>query len=109
MSALPNKRVEPTPWARLVPKCMSAAHAQHVGPQVSFFCFGAATQLKNEDSASLKRPHHFNLSTYERGEPKTFLFLIHLDYRQAVYAERGGDFAAVMDVMFEYTPDDPLA
>ena len=58
---------------------------------------------------SLKRLHHFNLSTYERGELKTFLFLIHLDYRQAVYAESGGDFAAVMDVMFEYTPNDLLA
>src|SRR3989440_3051702 len=26
-----------------------------------------------------------------------------------MYAENGGDFAAVMDVMFEHTPDDPLA
>ena len=43
------------------------------------------------------------------GEPETFLFLIHLDYWQAVDAESSGDFAAVMDVMFEYTPDDPLA
>ena len=50
-----------------------------------------------------------NLSTHERGELKTFLFLIQLDYWQAVYAENGGDFAAVMDVMFEHTPDDPLA
>ena len=49
-----------------------------------------------------------NLSTYERGELKTFLFLIQLDYWQAVYAENGGDFAAVMDVMFEHMPDDPL-
>ena len=45
------------------------------------------------------------LSPHER----TFLFLIQLDYWQAVYAENGGDFAAVMDVMFEYTPDDLLA
>jgi len=58
---------------------------------------------------SLKRPHHFTISTHERGELKTFLFLIQLDYWQAVYAENGGDFAAVMDVMFEHTPDDPLA
>src|SRR5258707_5537725 len=50
-----------------------------------------------------------NLSTHERGELKTFLFLIQLDYWQAVYAENGGDFAAVMDVMFEHTPDDLLA
>src|SRR6266487_3669800 len=49
------------------------------------------------------------ISTHERGELKTFLFLIQLDYWQAVYAENGGDFAAVMDVMFEHTPDDPLA
>src|SRR5579884_1965190 len=26
-----------------------------------------------------------------------------------MYAERGGDFAAMMDVMLEHTPDDPLA
>jgi len=50
-----------------------------------------------------------NRSTHERGELKTFLFLIQLDYWQAVYAENGGDFAAVMDVMFEHTPDDLLA
>src|SRR5215471_286182 len=50
-----------------------------------------------------------NLSTHERGELKTFQFLIQLDYWQAVYAKSGGDFAAVMDVMFEHTPDDPLA
>src|SRR5256886_14632664 len=50
-----------------------------------------------------------NISTHERGELNTFLFLIQLDYWQAVYAENGGDFAAVMDVMFEHTPDDPLA
>src|SRR5439155_18654588 len=50
-----------------------------------------------------------NLSTHERGELNTFLFLIQLDYWQAVDAENGGDFAAVMDVMFEHTPDDPLA
>ena len=49
-----------------------------------------------------------NISTHERGELKTFLFLIQLDYWQAVYAENGGDFAAVMDVMFEHMPDDPL-
>src|SRR5260370_13743110 len=49
------------------------------------------------------------ISTHERGELKTFLFLIQLDYWQTVYAENGGDFAAVMDVMFEHTPDDPLA
>src|SRR3989440_3848881 len=49
------------------------------------------------------------ISTHERGELKTFLFLIQLDYWQAVDAENGGDFAAVMDVMFEHTPDDPLA
>ncbi len=49
------------------------------------------------------------ISTHERGELKTFLFLIQLDYWQAVYAENGGDFAAVMDVMFEHMPDDPLA
>src|SRR5260370_30662656 len=58
---------------------------------------------------SLKRPHHFTISTHERGELKTFLFLIQLDYWPAVDAENGGDFAAVMDVMFEHTPDDPLA
>src|SRR5260370_22184791 len=58
---------------------------------------------------SLRRPHHFTISTHERGELKTFLFLIQLDYWQAVDAENGGDFAAVMDVMFEHTPDDPLA
>src|SRR5260370_16501831 len=57
---------------------------------------------------SLKRPHHFTISTHERGELNTFLFLIQLDYWQAVYAENGGDFAAVMDVMFEHMPDDPL-
>jgi hypothetical protein len=39
-----------------------------------------------------------------RGEPKTFLFLVHLDDWQPVDAERSGDFAAVMDIMFEYTP-----
>ena len=50
-----------------------------------------------------------DLSTHERGELKTFLFLIQLDYWQAVYAESGGDFAAVMDVMFDHMPDDPLA
>src|SRR6266699_5017963 len=50
-----------------------------------------------------------NRSTHERGELKTFLFLIQLDDWQAVYAENGGDFAAVMDVMFEHTPDDLLA
>src|SRR5258708_9670286 len=50
-----------------------------------------------------------NRSTHERGELKTFLFLIQLDYWQAVDAENGGDFAAVMDVMFEHTPDDLLA
>src|SRR5256885_17166985 len=49
-----------------------------------------------------------NISTHERGELNTFLFLIQLDYWQAVYAENGGDFAAVMDVMFEHMPDDPL-
>src|SRR5258708_15947580 len=49
-----------------------------------------------------------NISTHERGELKTFLFLIQLDYWQAVYAENGGDFAAVMDVMFEHMPGDPL-
>src|SRR5207253_6900990 len=48
------------------------------------------------------------ISTHERGELKTFLFLIQLDYWQAVDAENGGDFAAVMDVMFEHTPDDRL-
>src|SRR6266550_1919186 len=48
------------------------------------------------------------ISTHERGELNTFLFLIQLDYWQAVYAENGGDFAAVMDVMFEHMPDDPL-
>src|SRR5260370_41142965 len=58
---------------------------------------------------SLRRPHHFNISTHERGELKTFLFLIQLDDWQAVDAENGGDFAAVMDVMFEHTPDDLLA
>src|SRR5258706_10704853 len=58
---------------------------------------------------SLKRPHHFTISTHEKGELKTFLFLIQLDDWQAVDAENGGDFAAVMDVMFEHTPDDPLA
>ncbi len=31
MSALPNKRVERTLRARLIPKRMSAANAQHVG------------------------------------------------------------------------------
>src|SRR5450759_3687673 len=56
----------------------------------------------------LQRPHHAQPSTHERGELKTFLFLIQLDYWQAVDAENGGDFAAVMDVMFEYMPDDPL-
>src|ERR1700738_1234440 len=50
-----------------------------------------------------------NISTHERGELKTFLFLIQLDDWQAVDAENGGDFAAVMDVMFEHLPDDPLA
>src|SRR5581483_2735868 len=50
-----------------------------------------------------------NLSTYERGKLRTFLFLIQLDDWQTVYTENGGDFAAVMDVMFEHTPDDPLA
>src|SRR5690242_14684987 len=50
-----------------------------------------------------------DLSTHKRGELKAFLFLIQLDYWQAVYAESGGDFAAMMDVMFEHTPDDPLA
>ncbi len=50
-----------------------------------------------------------NRSTHERGERKTFLFLIQLDDWQAVDAENGGDFAAVMDVMFEHTPDDLLA
>ena len=49
-----------------------------------------------------------NISTHERGELNTFLFLIQLDYWQAVYAENGGDFAAVMYVMFEHMPDDPL-
>src|SRR5260370_38057318 len=58
---------------------------------------------------SLRRPHHFNISTHERGELKTFLFLIQLDDWQAVDAENGGDFAAVMDVMCEHTPDDLLA
>src|SRR6266566_6972436 len=48
------------------------------------------------------------ISTHERGELKTFLFLIQLEYWQAVDAENGGDFAAVMDVMFEHMPDDPL-
>src|ERR1700676_3422413 len=43
------------------------------------------------------------------GELNTFLFLIHLDDWQAVDAENGGDFAAVMDVVFEHTPDDLLA
>jgi len=70
---------------------------------------------------SLKRRHHTQpLHLCERGEPKTFLlcergepkallFLIQLDDWQAVDAENGGDFAAVMDVMFEHTPDDLLA
>ena len=35
--------------------------------------------------------------------------LIQLDDWQAVDAENGGDFAAVMDVMFEHPPDDLLA
>src|SRR5690348_7082321 len=39
---------------------------------------------------------------------RTLLFLIQLNDWQAVYAENGGDFAAVMDVMFEHMPDDPL-
>ena len=43
--------------------------------------------------------------------PKTFLLLytIQLDDWQIVDAENRRDFAAVMDVMFEHTPDDPLA
>ena len=49
-----------------------------------------------------------NLSTHEKGELKTFLFLIQLDDWQAVYAENGGYFAAMMDVMFEHSPDDLL-
>ena len=44
-----------------------------------------------------------------RGKLKTFLFLIQLDDWQAVDAENGGDFATMMDVMFEHTPDDLLA
>ena len=48
------------------------------------------------------------LSTHQRGELKTFLLLIQLEDWQAVHTESGGDFAAVMDVMFEHTPDDPL-
>ena len=43
-----------------------------------------------------------NRSTHERGERKTFLFLIQLDDWQTVDAESGGDFAAVMDVVFEH-------
>src|SRR5260370_40135429 len=58
---------------------------------------------------SLRRPHHFNMSTHGGGELNTFRLLLQLDYWQAVYAENGGDFAAVMDVGFEHTPDDPLA
>src|SRR5260370_11156306 len=58
---------------------------------------------------SLRRPHHFNMSTHGGGELNTFRLLLQLDYWQAVYAENGGDFAAVMDVVFEHTPDDPLA
>src|SRR5438552_2502847 len=49
------------------------------------------------------------LFLFERRELKMFLFLIQLDYWQAMDAESGGDFAAVMDVMFEHTPDDLLA
>jgi hypothetical protein len=37
-----------------------------------------------------------------------FLFLIQLDDWQAVDTKRGGDFAAMMDVMFEHSPDDRL-
>lgn len=48
------------------------------------------------------------LFTHEGRKPKTFLCLIQLDDWQAVDAENGGDFAAVMDVMFEDVPDDPL-
>src|SRR5260370_16876910 len=58
---------------------------------------------------SLRRPHHFNMSTHGGGELNTFRLLLQLDYWQAVYAENGGDFAAVMDVVFEHTPKDPLA
>ena len=36
------------------------------------------------------------------------MFLIQLDDWQAMYAESGGDFATMMDVMFEDMPDDPL-
>lgn len=49
------------------------------------------------------------LSIHERGELTTFLFSVQLDYWQAVYAKSGGDFAAVMDVMFQHAPDDRLA
>ena len=58
----------------------------------------------------LKQPHHFTISTHASGEPTTFRFsIIQVDDGQAVDTKRGGDFAAVMDVMFEYTPDDRLA
>jgi hypothetical protein len=43
-----------------------------------------------------------------RGETETFPLSIQLDDWQAVDAESGGDFAAVVDVMFERTPDDRL-
>ena len=78
----------------------------------------ALGQITPEHGMSLKlqeRPWSFsdrimrNLSTHERGELKTFLFLIQLDDWQAVDAENGGDFAAMMDVVLEHTPDDLLA
>ena len=47
-----------------------------------------------------------SLSTYERGKLTTFPRLVQVDNWQVVDAERGGDFAAVVDVMFEHTPDD---
>ena len=48
------------------------------------------------------------ISHCSRGERKTFWFLIQLDDWQAMNTENGGDFAAVMDVMFEHPPDDLL-
>ena len=65
----------------------------------------AARNGLRQELLAATRPIHL----FARGEPEALLFSIHINDWQAVNAERGGDFAAVMDVVFEHTPDDLLA
>jgi hypothetical protein len=83
--------------------CPSLSHK--FGPGAVWF---QVDIMRREHGRSLQRQSHScrwsdrimrNISTPERGELEKFLFLIQLGYWQAVEAESGGDFAAVMNVM----------